>query len=157
MILGIDPGPTISGWVLCDNKGAPVAGDNSPNEHIDEMLDDAEVRFDLDIDLLVIEMVKSYGIGNPSLFETCVWAGQFIKGWNRHNPTNQAQFMYRNDVLKILFGKRVQKADSRVRTLMIEKFGDRGTKKNPGPTYICTKHMWQALGLVNAFIVRDGK
>ncbi|MGZ7030177.1 MAG: hypothetical protein ACXVG9_12700, partial [Terriglobales bacterium] len=135
MILAIDPGTTESGWCIYDGSRVVESGvaDNQT------MLNTVKVaRFKLDIGLLAIEMIASYGMAvGREVFETCVWIGRFQQAW--HIP-EKVELIYRRDVKLHLCGSAKAK-DPNVRQALLDMFprtgGGKtpqiGTKSNPGP------------------------
>jgi len=157
-ILAIDPGTYQSGWVVYDTEdhSIPFSG-ITPNEEVVETMD-VESH-------LAIEMVGCYGMAvGKSVFETCVWIGQFIRAWNvggNCKDTLEELAVYRRDV-KLYLCNSVRAKDANVRQAILDKFkpygGGKtpqvGTKKQPGPLYGIKSHMWAALGVALTFAAR---
>ena len=80
-------------------------------------------------DLLVIEMIASYGMAvGKTVFDTCVWIGRFKEiAEHRHTET---EYIYRKDE-KINICHSMKAKDSNIRQALIDRFGKVGTKKNP--------------------------
>lgn len=92
-----------------------------------------------------IEMVASYGMPvGKDIFDTCVWIGRFQqelynKGWQVH-------LIYRRDV-KLHHCGQARAKDNNIRQVLIDKYGEKGTKDNPGITYGLKADLWQAFAL----------
>ena len=91
---------------------------------------------------MVIEMIASYGMPvGQEVFETCVWIGRFIQASRR-----EATLIYRKDV-KLNLCNKTNATDSNVIKALKDRFGDKGTKSNPGWFYGFYKDVWQAYAL----------
>lgn len=142
MILAIDPGNIESAYVLMDEWYKPVEFGKERNETATHTLNDM-VGSGTNIDV-VIEMVASYGMPvGKEVFDTCVWIGRFLMVLNFGcEPT----LMYRKDVKLNLCGQTKAK-DSNIIQALKDRFGDKGTKKNPGWFYGFKADCWQAYAL----------
>ena len=146
-ILAIDPGPTESGFILFYPclAGLPL-------------IDEAGIRGNYDLKelchnissalsprpILAIEMIACYGMPvGKETFETCLWIGRFEEAFNSNRDSLRC---YRKDIKLHLCGTTKAK-DPNVRQALIDRLGKPGTKKNPGPTYGITDHMWSALAV----------
>lgn len=90
-ILSIDPGNIESAYCIIDTETyKPIEFGKIENEKLA-----LGMRF-AEYDLLVIEMVASYGMPvGETVFETCVWIGKFIQiAQDRKVKTNK---IYRKD------------------------------------------------------------
>ena len=140
-MIAIDPGTNESGFVVMDKMDIVEHG-IMRNEDILDMLIHFEDR------ILAIEMIASYGMAvGASTFETCVWIGRFTQQWQpRH-----VEFIYRKDAKMYLCGS-MRAKDKNIRQAIMDKYGSErsiaiGTKKNQGPLYGISKHMWAALAV----------
>lgn len=80
--------------------------------------------------VLAIEMVASYGMSvGETVFETCVWIGRFIQHLNRF-AIKEYKKIYRKDE-KMNICHSMQAKDSNIIQALKDRFGDKGTKKNP--------------------------
>lgn len=142
MILAIDPGNIESAYVVIDDNLKPVEFGKVENWIlIGYMYGD---RFtSLKVDKSTIEMVACYGMPvGKEVFETCVWIGRFYEVLNMEldiEPT----FIYRKDEKINLCGTMKAK-DSNIIQALKDRFGDKGTKKNPGWFYGFSADVWQA-------------
>ena len=150
-VMAIDPGDKESAWVVYDpDSPEPIVEfDKGPNELLLTKL-----RFDCvdraasleHFDHLAIEMIASYGMPvGKEVFETCVWIGRFIEAW-RGRPT----LVYRKDV-KMHLCNSMRAKDGNVAQALRDRFGGKGTKKNPGGTYGISGDVWSALAVAVTF------
>ena len=141
-ILAIDPGNEYSGYVIMDSESyKPIDFGKPKNEDI---LD--EIMYYHDFDECVIEMVASYGMPvGKEVFETCVWIGRFKQECITQRYC-QPKLIYRKDVKINLCGTTKAK-DANITQALKDRFGDKGTKKNPGWFYGFAADVWQAYAL----------
>lgn len=141
MILAIDPGNAESAYVLIDENYKPVEFAKVINEEMLKIIEKNKMANDV-----VIEMVASYGMAvGKEVFDTCVWIGRFFESSRNTNRTYTAK-VYRKDVKLNLCGQTKAK-DSNIIQALKDRFGDKGTKKNPGWFYGFSKDVWQAYAL----------
>lgn len=85
--------------------------------------------YNIDYDLLVIEMIASYGMAvGESVFQTCVWIGRFEE--LALSRIKETQYIYRKDE-KMNLCHSMKAKDSNIRQALIDRFGPVGTKRNP--------------------------
>ena len=138
-ILAIDPGNTESAYVVWDGKEIICFAKES-NAIIKDLLSN-KWAYASTYDLCAIEMVASYGMPvGATVFETCVWIGRF------YEHAHDVSLVYRKDVKMHLCGQTRAK-DSNIIQALKDRFGEKGTKKNPGLTYGLAKDTWQAFAL----------
>lgn len=91
---------------------------------------------------LVIEMIASYGMPvGKEVFDTCVWIGKFEElAFSRQVST---KYIYRKDE-KMNLCHSMKAKDSNIRQALIDRFGEVGTKKNPGWFYGFKADVWSA-------------
>jgi hypothetical protein len=84
IVLAIDPGPVqsaIVGWDGNEIRGAKILN----NDDVLKVLDPnrlVEIAAKVQIDVLVIEQIKSYGMAvSDSIFDTVFWTGRFVQAW----------------------------------------------------------------------------
>lgn len=138
-ILAIDPGPETSAWLLWDGRAEQFGGE-CPNEKLLET-----IHVGLLYDVLVIEKVACMGMAvGAEVFETVFWSGRFAqvaeadrKPWHR---------LTRGQIKMHLCGS-MQAKDANIRQALIDKLGKPGVKKQPGPTYGVSGHLWAALAV----------
>ncbi len=142
-ILAIDPGAKQSGYVLWDMdtlKALSMA--HCPNEVIFRLI---EKESSESIDIVAIEQIRGYGIvAGDDTFDTCEWIGRFdaIAG-ERGIGT---RLIPRKDIKRHLCGNTTTN-DKYIRQALIDRFGEPGTKKSPGPLFGISGHLWAALAV----------
>lgn len=98
--------------------------------------------YNTDYELLVIEMIASYGMAvGKEVFDTCVWIGRFKEIALFNNI--KVEYIYRKDE-KMNICHSMKAKDSNIRQALIDRFGAVGTKKNPGWFYGFKADVWQA-------------
>lgn len=153
-ILAIDPGPEKSAWVEYHPETHTIY-DMGYDENTDFL---KVLRSDFEPDTtLVIEYITSYGMAvGASIFDTMFWTGRFIEAWDlrlrRWRP------MTRPDIKLQLCGSRRAK-DANIAVALRDRFPPtgggatpvKGTKKQPGPLFGVSSHLWAALGVAVAW------
>lgn len=136
-VMGIDPGTSESAVVVWDGKVIKHAS-KSPNDNVLCFVMHNAARCNV-----AIEMVSSYGMPvGRTVFETVLWIGRFIQAAQPH----PADLIYRIDV-KNYFCHSSRAKDANVRQALIDRYGEPGTKKNPGPLYGLSGDLWQAFAV----------
>lgn len=141
-ILAIDPGTTQSAMIQFDGTEISIK-QKAVNAYVKDTL------YYSDADILVIEMIASYGMPvGKEVFETCVFIGQLIENWKLTSSPQGKPYVlvYRKDIKMHICGTMKAK-DGNIRQALIDRFGEPGTKKNPGVTYGISADIWQALAL----------
>jgi hypothetical protein len=140
-ILAIDPGTTDGAVVVWDAVESKVAHcEILPNDKLIEFIKQQQFT-----DEVHCEMIASYGMAvGKETFETCVWIGRCEQvcrdnGWAFNR-------IYRKDV-KMWHCNSMKAKDTNIRRAVMDKYGETGTKKNPGPLYGIASHMWSALAI----------
>jgi len=143
ILLAIDPGTTESAYVLyCTTENKIIEFLKESNEKLLFRIENI-----LDPDEAVIEKVASYGMPiGESTMQTIFWSGKFAQALS-FCPVHR---ITRKEVVVHLCGT-VRAKDSNVRQALIDRFGDPGTKKNPGPTYGIVEDVWAALAVCTAW------
>ena len=148
-IIGIDPGPTESAFVLMsalDCKPVFFRKEKNVLMWANVMLACDTVGWDK-VDFAV-EMVASYGMPvGREVFETCVWIGQMKEQIEMHDHT--CNYIYRREEkLAICHSPRAN--DASIHVALIDRFArgvpnkGKGTKKEPGWFYGFRADIWQA-------------
>lgn len=140
IILGIDPGPKESAYVQYDTDmgGNIMSHDYIPNEGL---LKKIIPSLDLLYDTIVIEWIEGYGLTvGKETFETCYWVGRFTQA------AGHAERLGRKAIKSHLCNT-TQARDRDIRMALIDKLGEPGTKKKPGPTYGIVGDEWAALAV----------
>ncbi len=96
-----------------------------------------------------IEQVRSYGMAiGATTLDTVEWSGRFIQAWLTVSvlPEESVLRIPRIEIKSHLCHSGRAK-DANVRQALIDRLGEPGTKKNPGPTYGIKSHLWSALAV----------
>lgn len=135
MQLAVDPGPTLSAYLLWDGSRI-IEKAKVPNEELLALLGQ---RTDA---TLSIEMVESFGMAvGKEVFETVFWIGRF---WEVYKGTKQR--VTRKEIKRHHCGTN-RATDSNIRTALIDKYGPPGTKKEPGMTFGLSGDTWSAFAI----------
>ena len=136
IILGIDPGPKKSAYVRLDGNTI-LAHDDLPNDDIRAILRWNPRCYDL----MVIEWIEGYGLAvGRETFETCLWVGRFIE-------VSGHDCRLGRKAIKSHLCNTTQAKDKDIRAALVDRFGEPGTRKNPGPTYGITGDEWSSLAV----------
>lgn len=140
-ILAIDPGNIESAYVIMESETyVPVDFAKTKNE---ELLEKLRQTFYC----TVIEMVACYGMAvGKEVFDTCVWIGRFDEAMG-----SASILMVRKEVKMNLCGTNKAK-DGNIIQALKDRFGDKGTKANPGFFYGFKADCWQAYALGVTYI-----
>jgi hypothetical protein len=142
IILGIDPGPKESGWVKWDTeKKIPVAMGTDAN---------ADVVYIVFRHLVwenagpvAIEWITGYGqVAGNDTYDTCRWVGRFEQVATR----GEVILIPRKEIKLALCGNTTT-TDKYIRQALIDRIGEVGTKKKPGPLFGVSGHGWAALAV----------
>jgi hypothetical protein len=144
-ILAIDPGTSHSAYCLyapeVDVPKRILSADKVSNP---ELLDLCRAGA-LGADILVVEMIASYGMPvGKEVFETVLWSGRFIEA--TFGKCAAFELLFRREEKLHLCGSPRAK-DTNIRQALVDKFGGKGTKKNPGPLYGFRSDMYAALAV----------
>lgn len=142
-ILAIDPGPTHSAFVVWDGEAIHRAS-KWPNS---ELLSNIPC-LGKTVDYVACELIQCYGMPvGKEVFDTAYFSGRI---WERvvSMADNAGHFslVSRRDVKLHLCGQARAK-DGNIRQALIDRFGAKGTKKEPGLTYNLKADTWQAFAL----------
>ena len=146
MILAIDPGNVESAYVIVENDLSRVIekGKVENFELVDIILRIKDEHSSLEH--IAIEMIASYGMAvGKTVFETCVWIGRFAQ-LIRVEFGVEPEFIYRSEE-KMCLCHSMKAKDSNIRQALIDRFGEVGTKKNPGYFYGFKKDIWSAMAV----------
>lgn len=154
MILGIDPGPKLSAYVLWD--GNRVVAHSILDNHDFRVIVKHHIPVNHGVFTPVIEMIQSFGMPvGREVFETVLMIGRLIEIFGGGN----IKLVYRKDIKLHLCGTPRAK-DSNIRQALIDRFGSPGTKKNQGTLYGIKADEWSALAVAvyyNDFIITGPK
>jgi hypothetical protein len=140
-VFAIDPGPVESAY--CAFDGTIRKFDKLPNAFLMELLTENWVDLQSP-NVMAIEVISSYGarVGSET-FATCEWIGRFTQ--LVHGLAVPVR-VKRSEVCQHVCDN-PKAGDKFVREALIDRFGEPGTKKEPGPTYGITKDCWAALAI----------
>jgi len=147
-VFAIDPGPELSAYFFMDSKIGPRTSSFGvvPTETIFRLM--SEHRHTIDV--VAIEMIASYGMSvGQEVFETCVNIGMFLR--EAYACDLKAHRVTRKQIVTHICNN-PRGNDSTVRTALIDKYGQPGTKNNQGPTYGISKDCWSALAVATQYI-----
>lgn len=138
-ILAIDPGNIESAYCLIDTDTyKPLSFGKQDNNWLLGFIDTQGALFHK----VIIEMIASYGMPvGKEVFETCVWIGRFKQIAESQDIV--VEYIYRKDE-KINICHSMKAKDSNIRQALIDRFGEVGTKKNPGWFYGFKADIWSA-------------
>lgn len=147
-VLAIDPGDSEGAYVLYDAATEVILDKGKLSNHELRALV-ARAGANPVITDFAIEMVACYGMAvGEDVFETCVWIGRLIEAWRR-----QHHLIYRMEV-KMHLCKNSRAKDPNIRQALVDRFGPKGTKKNPGKTFGVTADVWSALAVAVTYADR---
>lgn len=136
IILAIDPGPKESAY--CKFDGRILDHAYILNEQI---LSRAPWLTDTGVIPVVIEWIEGYGLTvGRETFETCYWVGRFCQAAD-------VSHLLGRKAIKSHLCNTTQAKDRDIRAALIDRFGEPGTKKKPGPTYGLVGDEWSALAV----------
>lgn len=137
-ILGIDPGPKESGYIIWDGKRAEAG--TMENEALKRYLHKTHL-----LNAIAIERIRGYGqVAGNDTYETCEWIGRFDESAKAGGI--KVILIPRKEIKNHLCGNTTTN-DKYVRQALIDRLGEQGTKKNPGPLYGVSGHAWAALAV----------
>jgi len=156
-VLGIDPGPTQTGWcIYLPDAHRVLSCGVEENAVVLKRLQTVSYG------RIAMEMIASYGMPvGREVFETCVWIGRFMQALALPESVD---LVYRKDVKMHLCGTTKAK-DGNVRQAILDLFPRTGggatpqvgTKGQPGPLYGVSTHAWPALGVAITSNARSGR
>lgn len=136
----IDPGSEASAWVRYDGTRVLDHG-KAAN---DVVLQNVER---LDVDVLVIEEIVSYGMAvGREVFATVFWAGRFAQAC----PASVRWELMPRKAVKLHLCGTVKAKDANIRQALVDRFGGSkaiGLKASKGPLYGIRADEWSALAL----------
>ena len=153
-LLAIDPGCTMSAWVIMDGYHI-VMSDKNTN---DALLNSIGM---IAADTVVIEQIESYGMAvGREVFDTCVWTGRFSQAAVHANM--DVHYLPRRTV-KMNLCNSAKAKDANVSRALIDRFAQhdlkngKGTKKQPDWFYGFKSDIWAAYAVgVTWLDSRDG-
>lgn len=128
-VLGIDPGPKESAFCAWDGERI-LCAEKSPNQNLRQMLSNGMWPESL----VAVEHLQCFGMGvGREVFETAYWIGEF-RGLVSYELGRVFIPVTRLEV-KTHFCHSARATDSNIRFALEDRFGPKGTKKNPGLMY----------------------
>lgn len=151
-LLAIDPGNIESAYALIDAETyAPVQFEKLPNAMMRKYIS-SQLALCNQTEV-VIEQVQHYGTGmaaGESTFDTCFEAGRFAQITDQ--ITGQEATRVRRPTVKSMICGTPRAKDANVIQALKDRFGEKGTKKNPGWFYGFKADCWQAYALGVAWL-----
>ena len=154
-IIAIDPGNIESAYVIMQGIEIIAKGKIENNQMLNLVYGFKEFYYDAE---LYIEMVASYGMSvGKTVFDTCVWIGRFYEAWvlTHESGSKQPELIFRKDI-KMHHCNATFAKDSNIITALKDKYGEKGTVKNPGFFFGVSKDVWQAIALAT-YILETNK
>lgn len=146
-VIGIDPGPESSSYVLWDGGLVIEHGDAGNHDLLQSLEMPARCFNIVPPDHCAIEQMRGFGImASDGMFDTCAWSGRFLQAFGEERTT----WMPRKAVAKHVCGSGGISHDKFIREALITRFGGKeaiGSKKAPGPLYGIAGHKWAALAI----------
>lgn len=156
-LLAIDPGTMKSAWLIYDTDGRILSRGIESNE---ETLNKirywgrrAEYSAELSEDQpdhIAIEDISCFGmtVGRET-FRTVLWSGRFIEAW-QHGNSEVPFYLIERRAIKLHLCNTSRAKDANVRQVLLDRFGGKsaiGVKKNKGPLYGISSHLWSSLAV----------
>lgn len=142
IIFSIDPGNKESAYLIFDSETETFYDKGIVNNEKLVLILRNVLEF---TNITVIEGISCYGMAvGRSVFDTAIWIGRFIQVVA--NKEFDSKIVYRKDI-KLHLCNSSRAKDSNIRQSLINRFGDCGTKKNPGKLYGVKKDIWSALAI----------
>lgn len=148
IIAGIDPGPITSGLCIWDTNKQKILFHHK--EFLNDNIEMGEISYNdgaistsnyTHIDVYIIEDIKSYGMAvGESVFATCKQIGRL------QERLIGVVTAYKRDI-QLHFCNTTKAKDKNIKRVLLDRFGEKGTKKNPGTTYGLSDHAWDAFAL----------
>ena len=137
-VLGIDPGTTESSYVVWHGEKILEHG-QIENEMLLEFLLTGHYDF------CAIEMMQSFGMAvGFTTFQTLVYIGRL---YERSLSQGKKTLLVPRGDIKMHHCMSMRAKDGNIAQALRDKYGEKGTKKNPGLTYGLSKDKWQAFGV----------
>jgi len=157
--LGIDPGPIKSAYILislCNNKLLNIIDKNYvDNDNMIKIILSKHIKFN-DIEI-AIETIVSYGnTMGQSTINTAIFVGRFYQLVK--DISGKPTYITRPDVYLNLCNKRRGVKSKNITQSLKDRYGELGTKANPGRLYNIKGapkgslgHIWSALAIAITF------
>lgn len=149
---------------LADGTDVPVFEDDRLSHKTKVAVQDAHIRERLKQPLeyprpefLVVEMISSYSqaVGR-AVYETCAWLGRFIETFLDDvaisaSSRRAAYTLILRSQVRMQIAGAARSGDPQVRRALLDRMGEAGTAKNPGPLYGMKADLFSALAVAIAF------
>lgn len=146
MIFAIDPGNVESAFVIVTDDLSKVI--NKGKVYNEDLLD--IICFVNQVTHVAIEGIQSYGMPvGKEVFETCYFIGRLQETFLREH--GKFPFMIYRMEEKMCLCHSTKAKDSNIRQALIDRFGEVGTKKNPGFFYGFKKDIWSAMAVATTY------
>ena len=142
-VIGLDPGSEKSAFIHWDGKKILDKG-IQPNERLLNLLSGVfrhQFKSTTIAPVLAVESMVHITMGGKSIVDTLLWAGRFYQAWQ-----GEKEFVPVHVVRKALGAQN----DPGIRAVLIQRFGEPGTKKSPGFTHGLQGrgyHFWRAFSV----------
>lgn len=145
--LGIDPGPTKTAMVLWNGTHV-VWSDIVPSPSVIHRIGTINVGFGTGL-TVACEHLQCFGMAvGAEVFTTAYLIGS-IQEYCRANGI-AFRPVYRSEE-KMHLCQSMRAKDGNIRQALIDRFGEVGTKKNPGPLFGIKADLWSALAVAVTF------
>lgn len=142
IITGIDPGPETSGICVWDTTTQTIRTMLSECEN-NLIVDTAE--FERKVDRYIIEDIACFGMPvGKSVFDTLKVIGRLQERFSYQEP--MYHMVFKNDI-QLHFCNTKKAKDANIKRVLLDRFGEKGTKKHPGITYGLSSHAWDSFAL----------
>jgi len=143
-ILGIDPGTEMSGCVILDTKTQRIV--------VKSILHNDTLKYcflsNQQWDFVGIENVQLYQAVGKDIRNTLIEIGRLFETIVCLKDECIVQLIERTEIKMHFCGRTSKVTDATIRLALIDRFGVKGTKKNPGFLYGLKSHEWSALAIV---------
>ena len=145
VVMAIDPGTTQSAFCVLETDDYTILDKGKIDN--DKLIGIVKTGY---FDMLAIECMQSFGMGvGQTVFETAYYIGRLMQIADELG--SKTKMVYRSEV-KMHHCHTMKAKDTNIRQALVDRFGEPGTKKNPGKTYGISKDIWSALGIA-VFVV----
>jgi hypothetical protein len=145
-IIGIDPGNKQSGYVIIEDGKITDSGvmeNNLVLQSLENIIGFSSV--------IAIEWIQAMGMSvGKEVFETCMWVGRFAQA-----SLNPVRLIPRGRI-KLHHCGSARAKDGNIAQALRDKYGEKGTKKEPGYFYGVSSHAWQAFA-VAAYVMEGAE
>lgn len=143
IVFSIDPGNQQSGWACVQDNKLVESGVCLNHDLL-------KLTAFQSADTLAIEWIQAMGMAvGQEVFQTCMWVGRFVQT----AKTSDIRLIPRNVIKHHHCGSSKAK-DGNIAQALRDKYGEKGTKAQPGFFYGVSSHAWQAAAV--AFYVVEG-